>query len=323
MESIFSTFFGLVFPHKIELHEETSKVYVNHFELYSARYSVKVVLEKQLFFLDALNAYNHEWTFDSLPTLKQPMILVVSGPMKQQPTQASFKGNAVEEKFHLRAVTAKFIPCISLVSNSLKTMVYPSIAPLEIQEGYKQGYFSVNLSLKKGFEDPEFLFANNNYKPSETDDIDDMLNDSDEESIHGGDDEELPDATAARRKTPETFPRPQGEVDEEGEFQQEFDGMVGVQRFNDFSEDEKAGANTFGVRRDTGEGNNGGHSGPPLWEELAETDERNARLMSEALEQTEEEYSQTHYDKQANNGKKKAFHAFIYGDGRHRLSRLL
>ncbi|CAO0802405.1 unnamed protein product [Mucor circinelloides] len=301
MESIFSTFIGLVFPHKIELHEYT-KVYINLYESYSARYSVKIVLEKQLF-LDALSAYNPEWSFGSLASLKQPMILAVSGPMKQQPTLASFKGDAVEEKFHMRAVTASFIPCIPLVSNKLRKMVHPTIAPVEIEQGNKEGFFSVNLSLKKGFQEPEFQFSDN-YKPRETDDLDDMLDDSDEESLHN-DEEELPDsAAAARRRAPKTFPRPQGEIGEEEEFQQEFDGMVGVQRFNDFSEDEEAGTNTFGVQRDTGEGNNDGHSGPSTWEELAETDERNARLMSEALEETEEEYRQAHYDKQANNGKK-------------------
>lgn len=84
---------------------------LNFLFIQTSRYSVKVKLEKQLF-LDALHSYNDEWTIGSLASLKQPMIMAVSGPMKQQATQASFKGDSVEEKFHMKAVTAQFIPCI-------------------------------------------------------------------------------------------------------------------------------------------------------------------------------------------------------------------
>ncbi|KAI8636140.1 hypothetical protein BD408DRAFT_329920, partial [Parasitella parasitica] len=112
--------------------------------------SVKVILDKTLC-LAALRAYNADWTFNDLSNNKEPLLVSVSGSMRQQPIQINFIGITVEEKFHLRAVYISILPCIPLVSNKLKKLVHPSIAPVEIEEGQKQGYFVVNLSKNQTF----------------------------------------------------------------------------------------------------------------------------------------------------------------------------
>lgn len=134
------------------------------------RYSVKTIIEKQLF-QEAIINYNRDWTIESLASHKQPLILAVSGSMKQQPTERTFLGVAVEEKFHLKAVILSIIPCVPLVSNRLKGMVHPSLAPVELSEGLKDGYFLVDLSKKQDFEkDAEFHFTTE-FKPQETEDV--------------------------------------------------------------------------------------------------------------------------------------------------------
>lgn len=123
-------------------------------------------MQKELF-LEALRDYNEDWTFESLSSKKEPLLASVCGTMKQQPTETTFLGTVVEEKFHLKAVTMSFIPCIPLVSNKLKKMVHPNIAPVELEEGPKQGYFVVNLSKSQTVEEEPAFYFTNGFRPQE------------------------------------------------------------------------------------------------------------------------------------------------------------
>lgn len=107
---------------------------------------------------DALKNYNGSWTLDSILNKKEPLIVVISGTMTQQPIQATFLGVAVEEKFHLDTISLSILPCIPLVSNHLKNMVHPDISPTQLTEGAKEGYFLVDLSNNQDFNvEPEFF----------------------------------------------------------------------------------------------------------------------------------------------------------------------
>ncbi|KAI8639034.1 hypothetical protein BD408DRAFT_350716 [Parasitella parasitica] len=168
MNSIISTFFGLVFPHTVQVDDPTNQVYILLYELYSA---VKTVVDKQTF-LDAISSYNNTWTVESLVELKEPLIMVVSGSMRQQSADRTYLGDSVEEKFHLRAVSMAVIPCIPFTANKLKKMIHPNIAPIQLEEGLKEGYFLVNLSAQQDFQqDPEFHFFNGYQPQGEADDL--------------------------------------------------------------------------------------------------------------------------------------------------------
>lgn len=87
-------------------------------------------------------------------------MMIASGVLKQELTVNSFLGRAVEEKFHMRPLSLSIIPCIPLVSEVLKDMIHPDVAPVEFSKGEKEGYFYVNLSLDQDFDmQPEFFEA--------------------------------------------------------------------------------------------------------------------------------------------------------------------
>ncbi|KAI9364548.1 hypothetical protein BD770DRAFT_417756 [Pilaira anomala] len=160
MESIISTFVGLLFPHTMQVDEENGKVYFLLYEAYFGRYSVKVIGCKKII-EDSFKSYISTWDISTLQNKKEPILLVATGSMKQQPTVSGFLGRAVEEKFHLNLLSIRVMPCIPLVSETLKTMVHPDIGPVQLTKGVREGYFYVNLSLNQNFENgPEFHASN-------------------------------------------------------------------------------------------------------------------------------------------------------------------
>lgn len=107
---------------------------------------------------NSFKAYNSLWDMNFLKRKKDPILMVATGTMDQQPIVSGFLGRAVEEKFHLAVIALRILPCIPLVSETLKDMVHPDIGPLQLSEGVREGYFSVNLSLNQNFENgPEFF----------------------------------------------------------------------------------------------------------------------------------------------------------------------
>ncbi|CEP07423.1 hypothetical protein [Parasitella parasitica] len=116
-------------------------------------------------------------------------------------------------------------------------MTHPSIAPVEIQEGPKEGYFTVNLGKKSTFEEPEFNFSTG-YKPQQqnTEDVDNF-SETDEDSQHE-DDEELQESPSSKKKNKNTNTRKQGELDNEDEFNAIFSELKNAQRFNDLTDTE-------------------------------------------------------------------------------------
>ncbi|CEP09922.1 hypothetical protein [Parasitella parasitica] len=116
--------------------------------------------------------------------------------MRQQATDRTYLGDAVEEKFHLKAVTLAIIPCIPLTSIKLKGMIHPSIAPIQLEQGLKE---------------------------------DDTFTNSDEESCHEDGEEIKTSSTIPRQQNS----KKQGEADEEEDFLNDFAGASLVHRFND------------------------------------------------------------------------------------------
>ncbi|KAI9330930.1 hypothetical protein BD770DRAFT_333721 [Pilaira anomala] len=153
MQSIVSTFVGLLFPHTLQVDEENNQVY---FLLYEAYFGVKITSSK-IIIKDSFKRKNSLWNLNTLKYKTDPILLVATGSMDQQATISGFLGRAVEEKFHLAVITLQVMPCIPLVSENLKNMVHPSIGPVNLSRGVREGYFYVNMSLKQNFENgPEF-----------------------------------------------------------------------------------------------------------------------------------------------------------------------
>lgn len=102
--------------------------------------------------------YDYSWHVDKMKEKKDPIILLATGTMEQQPALASFLGRGVEEKFHMVPMAMNIVPCIPLVSNRIRDMVHPDVGPTLISEGVKDGYFYVDLSMNQSFETgPEFF----------------------------------------------------------------------------------------------------------------------------------------------------------------------
>ncbi|KAG2192679.1 hypothetical protein INT47_003621 [Mucor saturninus] len=96
---------------------------------------------------------------------KDPIFMVATGSMNQQPTVSGFFGRAVEEKFHLSVIALRILPCTPFVAETLKDMVHPDIGPVQITKGVREGYFYVNLSLNHDFTNgPEFYASNTVYE---------------------------------------------------------------------------------------------------------------------------------------------------------------
>lgn len=107
---------------------------------------------------ESFKAYNSLWDITFLKGKKDPILLVATGMMDQVPSVSGFLGRAVEEKFYLETIALRILPCIPLVSETLKDMVHPDIGPVQLSEGVREGYFYVNLSLSQNFENgPEFF----------------------------------------------------------------------------------------------------------------------------------------------------------------------
>lgn len=113
---------------------------------------------------EALKAYNEEWAIDTVKNHQKPLTLVANGTMKQLAINLTFLGTSVEEKFHLSAFSLAIIPCIPLVSIRLNNIVHPDIAPIQLEEGVKEGYFMVNLSMSQNFDVESEFFAMPDYQ---------------------------------------------------------------------------------------------------------------------------------------------------------------
>ncbi|KAI7868386.1 uncharacterized protein EV154DRAFT_540879 [Mucor mucedo] len=157
MQSVItSSFVGVFFPHSMELDNTSENMYFLLFEPYTANYSVKVIASMKLV-KDMIQGYDNEWTIASRSERKSPLILLATGVMSQQPAARAFLGRIVEEKFHMQALDLTIIPAIPLVPERLKEMVHPELAPINLGDGVKEGYFYVNLSTSQDFTNgPEF-----------------------------------------------------------------------------------------------------------------------------------------------------------------------
>ncbi|OBZ82263.1 hypothetical protein A0J61_09689 [Choanephora cucurbitarum] len=208
MESIISTFVGVFFPHTIEIVDVEQKVYFLLYEPRSARYSVKAIADREMVEKSLLD-YDEAWTLDCIKTKKEPIIVSATGPMKQMPSVTGFLGRAMEEKFHITPLALQVIPCIPLVTEKLKDMVHPEVGPTVLEEGVKEGYFFVNLSLNQNFDDgAEFFGIDTNNRDQNEHDIDDNHN---EENQHA-DEEEIVDPLE------ETGPSQQRDTEADDEF---------------------------------------------------------------------------------------------------------
>lgn len=107
---------------------------------------------------ETLANYDSSWTCELMKNINQPLLMMATGNMTQQPTVSAFLGRAVEEKFHLKPALMFIPPAIPLLSPALKDMVHPDVGPTQLSEGVKEGYYLVNLSLTQNFDlGPEFF----------------------------------------------------------------------------------------------------------------------------------------------------------------------
>lgn len=83
-------------------------------------------------------------------------MIVVNGEMEQQPLGISFLGTIFEEKFHVKCLSLFILPCVPLIPEHMRKMVHPDISPNQFEEGIKNGYYMVNLSVNQTFGPPEF-----------------------------------------------------------------------------------------------------------------------------------------------------------------------
>ncbi|EIE91986.1 hypothetical protein RO3G_16697 [Rhizopus delemar RA 99-880] len=241
MESITSTFFGLLFPHSIEVDSQSGKAYFLLYEVYTAHYSVKTIVEQKVL-EEALKAYNEEWAIDTVKNHQKPLTLVANGTMKQLAINLTFLGTSVEEKFHLSAFSLAIIPCIPLVSIRLKNMVHPDIAPIQLEEGVKEGYFMVNLSMSQNFDVESEFFAMPDYQNDITGQGDDLDSELDIQSHHEDDEElESPVSPRPRPVRETTLARNQQDLDAEEMLDYEADILAGIDRFSDSSSDSEHG----------------------------------------------------------------------------------
>ncbi|EIE80426.1 hypothetical protein RO3G_05131 [Rhizopus delemar RA 99-880] len=148
MQSVItSTFSGVFFPHSIEFDRINEKSY---FLLYEPYMAVKVVANLNLV-QDMIHGYDSEWDITRASERKEPLALLATGLMKQKPTMRAFLGRVMEEKFHMQAFALTIIPGIPFVPERLKELIHPEVAPVQLGEGVKEGYFYVNLSMNTRF----------------------------------------------------------------------------------------------------------------------------------------------------------------------------
>ncbi|KAG1143279.1 hypothetical protein G6F37_006758 [Rhizopus arrhizus] len=143
----------------MELDHANGKIYFLLYEPYMANYSIKAIASLVLA-QEMIHGYDNEWNISRTNEKKSSLILLATGAMKQQPTVRAFLGRVVEEKFHIQAIAMTVKPGISLVSERLREMIHPEVAPIQLGEGVKEGYFYVNLSMNQGFSNGPELHEN-------------------------------------------------------------------------------------------------------------------------------------------------------------------
>ncbi|KAG1158591.1 hypothetical protein G6F36_014153 [Rhizopus arrhizus] len=134
MQSVItSTFAAVFFSHSIEFDRINEKSYFLLYEPYMANYSVKVIANLNLV-QDMIHGYDSEWDITRTSERKEPLILLATGLMKQQPTVRAFLGRVVEEKFYMQAFALTIIPGIPFVPERLKELIHPEVAPVQLGE---------------------------------------------------------------------------------------------------------------------------------------------------------------------------------------------
>lgn len=93
-----------------------------------SHFSVKVISTKELI-LKALNNYKPIYTQDQIADQKEPLMVCVTGCMKQVRLGFDYHGDAVMEKFHVEPLTFSVIPCNPYIAEPLKELVHPQAAP--------------------------------------------------------------------------------------------------------------------------------------------------------------------------------------------------
>jgi hypothetical protein len=123
---------------------------------FSSNYSIKAIASLVLA-QEIIHSYDNEWDISRTNEEKSSLILLATGAMKQQPTVRAVLGRVVEEKLHMQAIAMTVKSGISLVSERLREIIHPEVAPIQLGEGVKEGYFYINLSMNQGFSNgPEF-----------------------------------------------------------------------------------------------------------------------------------------------------------------------
>lgn len=87
--------------------------------------------------LKALNDYNPIYTQEGMELQKQPLMISVTGCMKQVRLDFDYHGRVAIEKFHIDPLVIAVIPCNPFIAEPLKELVHPQTAPQRLQDnGY-------------------------------------------------------------------------------------------------------------------------------------------------------------------------------------------
>lgn len=104
----------------------------------------------------AVTDYLPESDLEAFIERKDPFMMAVVGQMEQQAIGTSFLGTVFEEKFHVKCLSIFILPCVPLIPEHMRSMVHPDISPNQFEEGVKNGYYLVNLSVNQTFGPADF-----------------------------------------------------------------------------------------------------------------------------------------------------------------------
>lgn len=89
---------------------------------------MKVIAKKDML-LKALNDYKPIYTQEQMETQKQPLMISVTGCMKQVRLDFDYHGRVAIEKFHIEPFVIAVVPCNPFIAEPLKELVHPQTAP--------------------------------------------------------------------------------------------------------------------------------------------------------------------------------------------------
>lgn len=87
--------------------------------------------------LKALNDHKSIYTQEQMEFQRQPLMISVTGCMKQVRLDFDYHGRVAIEKFHMDPLTMAVIPCNPFIAEPLKDLVHPQTAPQKLHDdGY-------------------------------------------------------------------------------------------------------------------------------------------------------------------------------------------